>query len=314
MMEKDNVYDIVVIGAGSAGLSAGINASRSGFKTLILETEELGGKNAGISLYENYPGFTNGITAAELAERMRKQASKFGAELRYNEEVTHLDLKGELKKVTTNQAIYETLTLVIATGTQSKKLNAPGEIKFIGRGVSYCRVCDGPFFKDLKVAVVGFSNRAITDALLLTETAREVILITQNEKIKASRELMKKLLEKANVKIINGRVVTIQGEQVVKTIEIKLENEKTLVEQVNGVFISLGKIPATEIVEKAGVAVDDRGCIKVDRWQRTNVEGVFASGDCTCGGMQVVTAVGEGAMASLKAMGHITKIRALDES
>jgi len=310
MKGKDNVYDIVVIGAGPAGLSAGINASRSGLRTLILETEELGGKAAGISLYENYPGFPEGITATELVERMRKQASKFDAELRYHEEVINLDLKGDLKKVTTNQAIYETLTLVIATGTQSKKLNAPGEIKLIGRGVSYCRVCDGPFFKDLTVAVVGSSKGAITDALLLTEIAGEVILIPQNGKIKAPRKLIKKLLDKVNVKIIRGRVIAIQGEQVVKAIEIKLENEKTLVEQVNGIFISLGKVPATEIVEKAGVAVDERGCIKVDRWQRTNIEGVFASGDCTCGGMQVVTAVGEGAMASLKALGHITKIRA----
>ncbi|MDH5451022.1 MAG: FAD-dependent oxidoreductase [Candidatus Bathyarchaeota archaeon] len=308
MSGKDNVYDIIIIGSGPAGLSAGINASRSGLRTLILETEELGGKAAGASLYENYPGFPEGIMAVELVEKMQKQASKFNAEIRYLEEVIDLDLKQDLKKVTTNKTIYETLTLVIATGTQRRKLNVPGEAKFIGRGVSYCRVCDGPFFKGLKVAVVGFTKDAITDAMLLSEMARAVLLITQGEEITVPKELMTKLIEQTNVKIVEGRVVTILGEHAVKAIKIKLDNEQELLEQVNGVFISLGKAPATRFVERAGIKVDERGCVRVDRWQRTNIEGVFAAGDCTCGGMQVVTAVGEGAMASLKALGYIRRM------
>jgi thioredoxin reductase (NADPH) len=299
----------MIIGSGPAGLSVGINAARSGLKTLILETEEFGGKAAGTSLYENYLGFPEGIIATELVERMKKQASKFGAEIKYLEEVIDLDLRQELKKVTTTKTVYESITLVIATGTQRRKLNVPGETKFIGKGVSYCRVCDGPFFKGLKVAVVGFTKDAITDALLLSKIAREVFLITQGEEITVPKQLMKKLLKKANVKIIRGRVVAILGEHVTKAIKIKPENKQELLQQVNGVFVSLGKTPATGIVEKAGVEVDERGCVKVDRWQRTNIEGVFAAGDCTCGGMQVVTAVGERAMASLQAFHYVTRMK-----
>ncbi|MDH5374458.1 MAG: FAD-dependent oxidoreductase [Candidatus Bathyarchaeota archaeon] len=309
MRGKDEVYDLMIIGSGPAGLSVGINAARSGLKTLILETEEFGGKAAGTSLYENYPGFPEGIIATELVERMKKQASKFGAEIKYLEEVIDLDLRQELKKVTTSKTVYESIALVIATGTQRRKLNVPGETEFIGKGVSYCRVCDGPFFKGLKVAVVGSTKDAITDASLLSEMAREVFLITQGEEITVPKQLMKKLLKKANVKIIRGRVVEILGEHVTKAIKIKPENKQELLQQVNGVFVSLGKAPATGIVEKAGVEVDERGCVKVDRWQRTNIEGVFAAGDCTCGGMQVVTAVGEGAMASLKAFHYVTRMK-----
>lgn len=309
MRGKDEVYDLMIIGSGPAGLSVGINAARSGLKTLILETEEFGGKAAGTSLYENYPGFPEGIIATELVERMKKQASKFGAEIKYLEEVIDLDLRQELKKVTTSKTVYESIALVIATGIQRRKLNVPGETKFIGKGVSYCRVCDGPFFKGLKVAVVGSTKDAITDASLLSEMAREVFLITQGEEITVPKQLMKKLLKKANVKIIRGRVVAILGEHVTKAIKIKPENKQELLQQVNGVFVSLGKAPATGIVEKAGVEVDERGCVKVDRWQRTNIEGVFAAGDCTCGGMQVVTAVGEGAMASLKAFHYVTRMK-----
>jgi len=306
---KGNVYDVVIIGAGPAGLSAGMYAARSDLKTLILETEEFSGKAAGISLYENYPGFPEGIAATELVDRMQKQASKFGAEIKYLEEVTNLDLKRELKKVITSKAAYESLALVIATGTQRRKLNVPGETRFIGRGVSYCRVCDGPFFKGLKVAVVGFTEGAITDALLLSEVSGEVFLVTQGHEINAQEELMNRLLKKSNVQIIRGGVVTILGEHVVEAIRIKLRNGQELLEKVDGVFVSLGKAPATRIVENAGVEVDERGCVKVDRWQRTNIEGVFAAGDCTCGGMQVVTAVGEGARASMKAFGYVKRMR-----
>ncbi len=309
MSGKDEVYDLIIVGAGPAGLSAGINAARSDLRTLILETEGFSGKAVGASLYENYPGFPDGIMAIDLVERMQKQASKFGAETKYTEEVIALDLKHELKKVVTKKAAYKSLTLMIATGTQRKKLNVPGETEFIGRGVSYCRVCDAPFFKGLKVTVVGSTKDAITDTLLLSEIARDVSLITQGKRINVPKEMMKKLLEKRNVKIIRGKVVGILGEHVVEAIKIKIENKPELLEKVNGVFVSLGKAPATEIIKKAGVEVDDRGCIKVDRWQRTNIEGVFAAGDCTCGGMQVVTAVGEGAMASLKALGFVKRTK-----
>ncbi|UCG45031.1 MAG: FAD-dependent oxidoreductase [Candidatus Bathyarchaeota archaeon] len=313
MNRKESTYDIIIVGSGPAGLSAGMNAARSGSRTLIFEAEEVGGKAAGISLYENYPGFPDGITALELVERMQKQALKFDADIRYLEEVVSLDLKQEIKKVTTDKATYHSRSLVIATGTQRRKLNVPGEAKFVGRGVSYCHVCDAPFFKGLKVAVIGFSKSAIEDTLLLSDLAREVLLVTQGKSINAPKELMQRLAKKVNATIIKGSVVAILGTHIVQAMRIQLEHEERD-EQVDGVFVSMGKAPATGIVERAGVEVDERGCIKVDRWQRTNINGVFAAGDCTCGGMQVVTAVGEGAMAAIKANAHVKQMERRVES
>lgn len=298
---EKQIYDLIIIGGGPAGLSAGIYASRSGLKTLILEAEELGGRAAQTSLYENFPGFPDGIMGKELVERMERQALKSGAIIKHFEKAKDLDLRGKLKKVMTTNATYQSCALIIATGTQRRKLKVSGEDEFIGRGVSYCQVCDAPFFKGLRVAVVGFTKEAISDSLVLADIAKEVLLITQAEKIEASEELKRKLSEKDNVKIINGKVVTIKGENIVKAVRIIVtETEKEIQEEVNGVFVSLGKTPATDLIRNTGIEVDDRGCIVVDRGQRTNLRGVFAAGDCTCGGMQVVTAVGEGAMAAMK--------------
>lgn len=295
-------YDLIVIGGGPAGLSSGIYASRSGLKTLILEAEELGGRAAQTSLYENFPGFPDGIMGKELVERMERQALKSGAVIKHFEKARDLDLGGKLKKVLTSNATFQSYVLIIATGTQRRKLKVCGENELIGRGVSYCQVCDAPFFKGLRVAVVGFTKEAILDSLVLAEIAKEVLLVTQSEKIDASEELKRKLFEKDNVKMVNGKVVAIKGENTVRAIRIIVsETEEEIQEEVNGVFVSLGKAPATDLIRNTGIEVDDKGCIVVDRWQKTNVEGVFAAGDCTCGGMQVVTAVGEGAMAAMKA-------------
>jgi len=308
--EKKQVYDLIIVGAGPAGLTAGIHTSRLGLKTVIFEAETPGGRAAEASMYENFPGFPEGIMGKELIEKMVKQISKFGAKMKIFEETIDVDPRGELKKVTTSRATYHSFALIIATGTQRRKLKVPGENEFLGRGVSYCRVCDGPFFKGLRVAVVGFAKEAMMDALFFADIAKEVLLITHEGKIEAAEALKRRLLEKANVKIVNGKVDAISGENVVKAIKIVMfKTKKEVREEVDGVFISLGWIPTTEIVKKAGIDVDDRGCIKVDRWQRTNIEGVFAAGDCTCGGMQVVTAAGEGAMAAIKALTYIREKR-----
>jgi thioredoxin reductase (NADPH) len=298
---EKQIYDLIIIGGGPAGLSAGIYASRSGLKTLILEEVELGGRAAQTSLYENFPGFPDGIMGKELVERMERQALKSGAIIKHFEKAKDLDVRGKLKTVLTSNATYQSCALIIATGTQRRKLQVSGENELIGRGVSYCQVCDAPFFKGLRVAVVGFTREAILDSMALAGIAKEVLLITQAERFEVSEELKRRLLEKGNVKIVNGKVVAIKGENIVKAVRIVVtETKEEIQEEVNGVFVSLGKAPATELVSNAGIEVDDKGCIVVNRWQRTNVEGVFAAGDCTCGGMQVVTAIGEGAMAAMK--------------
>jgi len=276
------------VGAGPAGLTAGIQASRLGLKTLVLEAGTPGGRAAEASIYENFPGFPEGIRGRELVEKMEKQISKFGAKMKLFEKVIDINLRQELKKVTTSKATYHSFALIIATGTQRKKIGVPGETEFLGRGVSYCRVCDGPFFKGLRIAVVGFAEEAIKDAMFLADIAKEVLFITHKGKIEAAELLKRRLLEKTNVRMVNAKVVAILGENVVKAIKIiNFETKQEVREEVNGVFISLGRAPTTELVKEAGIDVDDRGCIKA------------------CGGMQLVTAAGEGAMAAMRALTYV---------
>lgn len=305
MAEKE-AYDLTIMGAGPAGLTAGLYASRFGLKTLILESQTTGGRTAEASWIENYPGFPEGITGTELIERMYNQASRFGAEAKQLEEVIDLDLDGKSKRVTTRNGAYDSLALIIATGTQRKKLRVQGETEFLGRGVSYCSTCDAPFFKNLKVAVVGHGEAAVADALALADTAKEVLLVTHGKELEAFGSAKQKIQERNNIEIVNGTVAAILGENVVKSIKIVVApSGRETLRDVNGVFIALGGVPMTEIVKKAGIVLDAGGCIMVDRFQRTNIEGVFAAGDCTCGGMQVVTAAGEGAMAAMKASSYI---------
>jgi len=306
LSQEEQVYDLVILGAGPAGLTAGIYSSRLGLRTLILESGIPGGRAGEAPFIENYPGFPEGIAGVELVERMVKQCSKFGAEIRTFEEAIDLDLKGPLKKVTTRKGSYLSMAVIIATGTQRRKIRIPGESEFLGRGVSYCPVCDGAFFKGLRVIVVGSGEEAAADALFLTDLAGEVVLVTHGAPLEAAEDLIRRIRSKG-VKVIEARVTEIGGKDSVEHVKIIYEDGREDVLPADGVFISLGGVPTSELVKKAGVEVDEKGCVKVDRWQRTNIEGVFAAGDCTCGGMQVVTAAGEGAMAAINASRHIKR-------
>jgi len=303
-------YDIIVVGAGPAGLTAGIYAARIGLKTLILEGTLLGGRAIEAAMVENFPGFPNGITGSELIQRMIDQAKKFGAELKFPEEVVKMDLGGETKIVNTKKETYQAQALILSTGAQRKKLLVPGESKFLGQGVSYCPICDGAFFKGLAVTVIGSGDEAANDALFLTKIARKVTMISSKEEMEMSEALRKKLEEKNFQVLLNARVRSIEGDTSVKAITIvDIKTNKQQKIPTDGVFISLGRVPMTQVVQKAGIEVDKIGCIKVDRRQRTNVEGVFAAGDCTCGGMQMVTAAGEGATAAIRASTYIKRTR-----
>jgi len=177
--------------------------------------------------------------------------------------------------------------------------------------VSYCAICDAPFFKNRDVAVVGLNDEALEDALYISNFAREVIIVTQNESGRADVEedLLKRCREKGNIKFKESKIKSINGDFYVKSITLINPNGEEENIPVDGIFIVLGNVPVTNIVKKAGVTVDERGCIKVDRSQSTNIEGVFAAGDCTCGGMQVATAVGEGAMAALQAYRYVRRVK-----
>lgn len=308
MGDNPQKTDILIVGAGPAGLTAAIYASWLGLKTLVLESGNIGGKAWLAPKIENYPGFQASIKGSELAENMSQQATRFGAELIPNEEVIGLELRDKIKRVVTRKQSYEASAVILATGTQKKKLRVAGESEFLGMGVSYCAVCDGPFFRNSSVVVVGNGEEAAVDALFLADIAQEVAVVSQNKELNIEGALISRLKSKPNVEIIKGQVQEIIGEKTVRAVKIQeFDTQRDLRKDVKGVFVAIGGVPMTAIVKNAGVAMDSNGCLTVDRQQRTNVEGVFAAGDCTCGGMQVVTAAGEGASAAMKASAYARK-------
>jgi thioredoxin reductase (NADPH) len=311
MSEHDENFDVVIMGGGPAGLSAAIYSSWLGLRTVVLETGVSGGRALQASRIENFPGFDEGISGNDLVAKMSRQAMSLGASVKTSEEVIGLEVGGEIKKVTSRRKSYRASAVIVCTGTQGRKLRVSGEAEFLGRGVSYCAVCDGPFFKNVAVAVVGGGQEALVDALFLADLAKAVTLVTHEKDSEIEGNLEERLRNKLNVEIVKGQLVAILGDQVVKSIKILEPDAQRVIEkEVRAVFISLGGVPMTEIVKKAGISTDKNGCLIVDRLQRTNLEGVFAAGDCTCGGMQVVTAAGEGAMAAMKASAYIRRSRA----
>lgn len=307
MNEKNQKFDVVIIGAGPAGLTAAIYSAWLGLKTIVLETGIIGGKALLAPKIENFPGFPYGISGNELVEKMNHQAERFHAEFK-NAEVVGLDFKNKMKKIISREQSYEAAAVIIATGTQRRKLHVSGETDFLGQGVSYCAICDGPFFQDKKVAIIGNGEDAAMDALSLVDIANEITIVTQEEELDVEGTLVDRLKAKPNVRIVKGKVTKIKGEQVVEAIRIfEYKTQREVEQKVMGVFISLGSVPLTAIVKNAGIDTDRNGCLMVDRFQKTNIEGVFAAGDCTCGGMQVITAAGEGAMAAMKASRLVTK-------
>ena len=292
-------YDIIIIGGGPSGLAAGLYAARRNLKTLIL-SEMLGGQMSYAPSVENYPGIepTPGL---KLAEKMKAQAEKFGCEFK-SAKVVSLDLKNEIKKVKTPEKEYSAKAIIIATGSHYRKLEAEGEDKFIGRGVSYCATCDGPLFKNKKVAIIGGSDTAVKSAIYLSEIASETFLIHRRDELRAE-EVNQKKLKKSKVKIIwNSVVDKIEGDKLVKKIIIKdVNTNKTKELAIDGVFIEIGEIPTTEIVKAAGVEVNDKNFITVNEKFETNLLGVFASGDVTGSFAQIIVAAAEGAEAATNA-------------
>ncbi len=301
-------WDLIIIGAGPAGLTAGIYSGRSGMKTLMIEEKMAGGETAVAPWIENYPGFES-ISGAELAGKMVTHCRKFGAQINELEKVVSLDLGGERKLVKTEKDEYSSPAIIIATGTHHRLLNVPGEKDFQGRGVSYCALCDGAFFKGKKVIVVGGGNSAAMSARYLSNIAASVKLVHRREATRAEAASLE-FLEKQKVGfLLNSEVKEIKGDSVVRS--AVLQNNRTgEVEEleVDGVFVQVGEMPNTETAKRAGVAVDKDGFIVVDRHQRTSIPGVFAAGDATNGPVkQVGTAVGQAIVAATEAFMYVEK-------
>lgn len=301
-------YDAIIIGSGPAGLTAAIYLGRAGQKSVILEKEFPGGYTAKISDIENYPGY-EAISGFDLTNVMVKQAEKFGATVVYPVEVVDMDLQGATKSVRTRDAVYESHVVIIAIGVARKKLEVPGAKEFLGKGVSYCATCDGAFFKGRKVAVVGSDDEAAEEALHLADLAEKVTLVP-HKGVEILDVLMQRMKAKNNIEILPvTKVKEIVGDELVTGLKLSQDgSEKVL--PLEGVFIAMGSTPISQLIMKAGGQTDDRGCLITDKHQRMNLEGVFAAGDCTCGGMQIVTAAGEGAVAGMRAASQVRKIKA----
>ena len=303
----EETYDVIIIGGGPAGLTAGIYTSRNGLRTLLLEGKKLGGRATEAHWIDNFPGFPKGVSGSELMRRFVEQAKRFKVQFRI-ETVTELHLSSSPKVAITRKGSYQARAIIIATGVQRRLLKVPGEMEFKGRGVSYCGICDGPFFKGKVVAVIGSGHEAVHEALLLAELAEKVYLIPGVDDFGTGIEGLDKLKGNARVEIVeDAEVEEIGGKDQVTHLKLRGKNPTTL--RIDGAFIILEHVSVAEIMSDAGVTMDESGCIDVDWVQRTNIEGVFAAGDCVCGGMQVVTAAGEGGKAGLSVLRYIKSLK-----
>ena len=299
-MEK---YDIIIIGAGPGGLTAGIYAGRQGTKTLILDKNLAGGIGREVPEMENYPGFDL-VSGLELAEKMKNQCVK-NVELHENEGVNTIEKIEDNDynfKVESDEHSYLTKTVIIATGSSHQQLNIPGEEEFKGRGVSYCATCDGMFFAGKDIAMVGGGNSALQEAVFLSNLGCNVTVIHRREEFRAEQYLQDKLKEKGIKTIMNATVEEIKGDMLVNSITIKDKESGELKDlEVNGVFISIGYKPHTKLAKELGVDLDKNNQIITDKNQKTNIDYVYSAGD-VCGGVkQWVVACGEGAIAATSA-------------
>lgn len=299
----DALYDVIVIGGGPGGLSAALYASRAKLKTLVLDKSKTAGSLAYASLIENYPGLEKPMTGGELLDVFRKQAESFGAAYK-EEQVIGASLSDDVKEVFTMEASYQGKTVIIATGSMGRKATIRGEEEFLGRGVSYCAICDAAFFKGKTVCVLGDSEEAAKEAGVLARFAETVYLISPSQKLKVEEDYP--ALQISNIKLLLGRVVTaIEGGDAVERIRMKasgVENELAL----DGVFVYLmGNKPIIDFLQGA-VEVSEEGCVVTNRFMETNIPGVFSAGDVTCTeARQVIIAASHGCLAALAAEKHI---------
>jgi thioredoxin reductase (NADPH) len=298
------LYDVIVIGAGPAGLTAGMYCARGGKKTLILGNV-FGSQQSTGGLYENYPGFPEGIQGIELSERMLAQAEKYGAEYRQEmvEKVVYLD---DLFKTKTESWEYECSALILATGASHRKLGVPGEKEYAARGVSYCAYCDGALFKNKTVAVIGYGNGAAKAILYLADLCDRVNFLNVREELVAEVVYLERMEKFSNLRSVDGvEIMQILGDELVKGVEFKLKGRPRVLD-VDGVFVEMGVTPNTDLAADLGLELTEGGFIKVNRLtQETSVSGVFAAGDVTGGRMQATTAVGAGASAAISAMRYL---------
>lgn len=298
------MYDIIIIGAGTAGLSAAIYGLRAGKKVLVLEQLSYGGQIVNTPEIENYPGIKN-ISGFDFATGLYEQATALGAEVRY-EQVTGI-ADGAEKQVTTTEGTYSCKAIIIATGAKNRPLGLEREEELIGGGVSYCATCDGAFYKNHPVAVNGGGNTALEDALFLSNSCSKVYLIHRRDSFRGEAKQVEQLKAKENVEfVLNATVTALLGEDQVEGVEVtdKISGEKRTL-QVDGLFIAIGQMPENAVFAPL-IKLDEAGYMVAGEDCRTNVEGIYAAGDCrTKTVRQLTTAAADGAVAALAACAYI---------
>ena len=305
----ENKFDVIVIGGGPAGYTAAMYAARGGLSTLIIEKMSVGGQMTQTMQIDNYPGFDEGIDGFNLGMKMQSGAERFGAKTVYAE-VTSVELSGLEKKIVTSEGDFYSKAVIIAAGAGHKHLGIPEEENLVGRGVAYCAACDGMFYKNKVVAVIGGGNSAAADALLLSRIAKKVILIHRRDSLRAEKVYHAPLMKADNVEFLwNSAVTELLYDDVLTGLRIQnLQSGEEQELKVDGVFISIGRSPATELF-RGQVELDASGYIAADESTRTNLPGVFAAGDIRSKVVrQIVTATADGAVAAHYAQSYLESL------
>jgi len=314
MTEQSNSYDVIILGGGAAGLAASIYTGRSKLRTLILERGVLGGQVFNTTGIANYPGFPDDVDGPELADLMEKHARRFGAEIRM-EEITGFAIDGWTSTVTKNKGAYTAPIIILATGADPRKLSIPGEQELSGRGVSYCATCDGPFFKDKKLIVVGGGDSALKEGLYLTKFASELVIVHRRQEFRGEKFYQEQVRSHEKIRLELDAVPTevLSDEEGKKVVAAKIRNVKTgreKVEPCDGVFIFVGHIPNTAFLRDV-LEMDEGGQLETNADMETAVDGLYAIGDVRAHSYrQVATAVGEGVTAAMAAEHKLTHLRA----
>ena len=316
MTEKNILeYDVVILGGGPAGLSAAIYAARGAAKTAIIDISMLGGQPSNYLELENYPGFS-AIGGFELMEKFEEHADKFGVEKFPMQEIQRVDLISNPKIILTNEYEFRAKSVIIATGAQPMKLGVPGEKEFVGRGVSYCAVCDGAFYKNKVVAVVGGGNAAVEEAMYLTKFADKVYVIHRRDALRADKIVQERAFKNEKIEFVWDSVVKeIKGEDLVNTVVIEnVKTGSTSELSVNGVFPYIGMVPNIELFN-GQIEQDKGGFIITDETMKTSIDGVYAAGDVRKTPLrQVITAASDGAVSAVYAVKYLESIREIPQT
>ncbi len=307
--ENDNggekyMYDVIIVGAGPAGLTSAIYTRRAEKKTLVLEAMSYGGQIINTLSIDNYPVAPH-ISGFDFATKLYEQAKNLGTEIVF-EEVVHIQDHNTYKEVITNKNTYQTKTIILATGAKNRKLNLPNEKEFIGKGVSYCATCDGSFYRGKEVAIQGGGNTALEDALYLSDIAKKVYLIHRRDTFRADETLIRQLHLKENIELIcNSMVTKLNGDEALESIVVTNHNGVTKTIAVAGLFIAIGRVPETENFNQL-IHTDASGYIVAGEDCHTNVDGIYVAGDSrTKSVRQLVTATSDGAVAAIEAIRYL---------